>query len=121
MDRLRNFSEEHIREDCTNITGRHSNGLFYGCRFDKLNGLTLEDCDLNASSFETSKVRDALGFTMTLSCFSFRGVCFSELLFDLFLCLAYMTVGNDLKREKLLDVVGRERAKAILNLLGRIE
>ncbi len=121
MDKLRRFSEEHIRVDCSSLSGQHTNGLFYGCTFDKLTGLTLQDCDLNASDFRTSRLRDAMGFTLSLSCLSFRGVKFSELLFDLFLCLAYLTRGNDEKREKLLDVVGRPRALALIRALGAIE
>src|ERR1039458_2846379 len=104
--RLRNFSEEHIREDCRDITGIHSNALFYGCQFEKLQGLTLKDCDLNKSEFMTESIRDALGFCLSLSCLSFRGVAYSELLFDLFLTLATLSRGNDEKREQLKDVVG---------------
>jgi hypothetical protein len=118
---LRDFDEVHIEQDCQELTGTHENGLFFGCVFDRLTGLTLKDCDLNRSQFLTSKVRDALGFTLTLDCNSFSGVEYSPLLFDLFLCLATLTKGNDAKREKLLDVVGRERAAALLRILRATE
>ncbi len=121
MSRLRAFSSESIEKDCRELNGSFDNALFYGCRFEKLNNLTLKDCDLNASTFETSSVRDALGFTLSLSCLSFRGVEFSPLLFDMFLCLATMSKGNDIKREKLLDVVGRERAAVLLRVLKGVE
>src|SRR5690348_6236770 len=98
-ERLRDFSEINIDKDCSTLEGVHDNGLFFNCTFEKLNKLTLSNCDLNKSKFTTSKLRDALGFTMTLDCMSFRDVEYSELLFDLFLCLATMTKGNDAKRE----------------------
>lgn len=118
---LRQFSETHIEEDCRHLSGVHDNGLFFGCSFDKLNNLVLKNCDLNRSRFETSHIIDTLGFTMTLGCHSFKNVEFSELLFDLFLLLVSMTKGNDEKRAKLLDVVGRERAEALLRVLHRVE
>lgn len=118
---LHTFKEEHIREDCRELTGHHDNGLFFGCEFEKLTGLTLKDCDLNRSKFLTEKVRDALGFTLTLSCLSFRHVEYSDLLFDLFLTLLTLSKGNDAKREALLDVIGRDRAAAIQRVLGATE
>jgi hypothetical protein len=116
---MRNFDEEHIHEDCSDFTGVHDNGLFYDCEFNSLTGLTLLNCDLNRSRFTTESVRSALGFAMTLSCLSFRGVEYSELLFDLFLSLATLTTGNDSKREALKDVIGRDRHAAIVRVLER--
>jgi hypothetical protein len=118
---LHRFNKEHIDEDCENLTGRFQNELFFNCRFKKLSNLVLENCELNRSEFSTDSVRDALGLTMTLSCKSFRGVYLSPMLFDLYLLLAYMTCGNDLKREKLLDVIGRPRAAALLEVLKATE
>lgn len=121
MDHLHTFTEEHIFEDCRDLTGVHENGLFFGCEFDKLNGLTLKDCDLNRSNFKTDSVRDALGFTLSLSCMSFRNVTFSPLLFDLMLSLLCMSAGNDEKREQLKTVIGPERAEALLRVLKATE
>jgi hypothetical protein len=121
FERLRNFTKESIRKDCRDLTGLQDNALFYECEFDKLKGLTLQNCDLNRSKFLTSSVRDALGFTLTLSCLSFRNVEYSPLLFDLLLALMTLTTGNDVKREKLLDVIGRERAAAIHKVLRALE
>lgn len=118
---VRQFSERHIDEDCEGITGHHENGLFFNCTFRKLSGLTLKDCDLNGSAFLTDRLRDALGFTLTLNCHSFDNVEYSPLLFDLFLLMAYKSKGNDDKREKLLDVIGRERAEKLLEILKRLE
>lgn len=118
---LRDFSAFHLDKDCTGITGHHKNELFFNCTFKKLNGLVLEDCDLNQSKFETDDLRDALNFTLTLNCHSFAGVEYSPLLFDLFLLMAIKSKGNDEKREKLLDVIGRERAEKLLRVLKHLE
>jgi len=118
---LREFDDTHIRKDCRSLTGDHTNELFFGCVFEKLAGLTLRDCDLNRSEFNTESVRDALGFTLSLQCLSFRNVKFSPLLFDLFMCLAAMSAGNDEKRAKLRDVVGPERFDALMRVLRNVE
>jgi hypothetical protein len=121
MSELRKFSEIHIDEDCSAMSGPHENGLFFNCRFNKLNGLTLTDCDLNGSRFETNTVRDALGFTLTLGCHSFSGVEYSPLLFDLLIVLMTMSKGNDEKRQKLIDVIGVDRHAVLMKILGRLE
>lgn len=118
---LREFDDISIDKDCTKLSGDHDNELFFNCAFNNLNNLTLKNCDLNRSKFLTSSVRDALNFTLTLNCHSFDKVEFSPLLFDLFLVLATKTIGNDKKRDQLLDVVGKERASAISKLLSQIE
>lgn len=118
---LRKFSKIHIKEDNKDTTGLHENELFFECEFKKLNGLTLKDCDLNRSKFVTDDLRDALGFTLTLDCNSFTNVEYSPLLFDLFLLMAYKSKGNDEKRDKLLDVIGRERAEKLLRILSFLE
>jgi hypothetical protein len=118
---LHSFAALHMDKDYTNETGVHDNELFFNCKFKKLNGLTLKDCDLNRSEFITDDIRDALGFTLTLNCMSFNHVQYSELLFDLLLLLLSKTKGNDEKREKLLDVVGRERANKLLRILNTLE
>ena len=121
MSVLTKFDKVAIDKDCSSVGGHHENELFHGCTFDQLSGLTLKNCTLNASSFITDSVRKALDFTVTLSCPSFKGVRLSELVFDLILSLLIMTVGNDQKREMLLDVIGRSRAEAILRLLSVTE
>jgi hypothetical protein len=119
--RLRNFTEEHIREDCAELTGQHENSLLYDCRFRKLSGLTLKDCDLCHSRFDTQSIKEALGFTMTLSCLSFNDVELSDTLFDALLALIMMTRGNDEKREKLRAVVGEKRMAALQRVLKGVE
>ncbi len=120
-DTLRQFSKIHIDEDCHTLTGRHSNELFFNCKFKDLRGLQLENCDLNRSTFETESIREALGFTLSLDCNSFRAVEYSPLLFDLMLCLLSMGNGNDEKREKLKEVVGEGRYEALMKVLSRVE
>lgn len=111
----------HIDEDCTNLTGHHKGDVFFNCTFDKLNGLVLENCDLNHSTFRTSDIRDAMNFTLTLNCFSANNVEYSPLLFDLILCLLLKTEGNTEKRRKLIDVIGRDRVIEILTQLKTLE
>jgi hypothetical protein len=122
VDKLpRNFSEVHIDEDCRGVTGFHDNALFFNCKFNNLKGLTLKNCDLNQSSFEVDNIKDALGFTVTLDCFSFNGVKLSPELFDLYLLMLCMTENNDEKREAVKQVIGKEKAERMLKLLRRIE
>jgi hypothetical protein len=121
MQSLRQWKEEHIEEDCSEMTGTHEDGLFFGCRFHKLNDLTLKDCDLNRSEFTTDDVRDALGFTLTLNCHSFSNVKYSPLLFDLLLMMMISTRGNDAKRLKLVEVIGKERFNQLSKILKVLE
>lgn len=107
---LRKFSESHIDEDVSELTGFHEGALFYNCTFRNLRGLTLKDCALSNSKFTTDKVEDAMGFTFTVGdCNTFRDVEYSEYLFDLFLIMMIQTAGNTEKRKKLIDIVGRDK------------
>jgi hypothetical protein len=121
MERLRDFNKTVIGQDCKDLTGHHENELFFECEFKNLTGLTLKDCVLDRSRFTTDSIREALDFTMTLSCHSFNGVEYSPLLFDLLLTLITMTKGNEEKRAKLIDVVGKNRYETIRRVLNRIE
>lgn len=119
--RLRKFSEIHIDEDCSQLGGEHNNALFHNCKFHKLNGLSLVDCDLYKSEFTTESIRDALRFAVTLNCHSFRGVKLSPLIFDLILMLLTMSEGNDEKRRQLIEVIGQSRYDALNRVLERVE
>lgn len=118
---LRQFSEQHIDENCGKVSGYHDNELFFNCKFRNVSGLTLKNCDLNASTFDVRSVADALGFTLTLNCYSFRDVEYSQLLFDLMLTLLTMTKGNDAKREALKTIIGSEKYATFSRLLKRLE
>jgi hypothetical protein len=111
----------HIDEDCRSLKGHHTGDVFANCTFEDLNGLTLERCDLSRSKFVTSKLKDALNFTLTLNCLSFNQVEMSELLFDLLLCMLLKTKGNTEKRRKLVDVIGEQRVLDILSAISRLE
>jgi hypothetical protein len=111
----------HIEQDCRELTGHHKDALFFGCEFDKVAGLVLENCDLNKSRFLTTEIKDALKFTLTLNCHSFKGVEYSPLLFDLLVVLMLMSRGNDEKRQRLVQVIGRERIVEILRQIKYLE
>jgi hypothetical protein len=112
----------HIDQDLSGIgPGLHNKELFFNCTFNNLNGLSLIDCDLNRSAFTTDKVEDALGFTLTLGCRSFQDVTFSELLFDLMLCLLIKSKGNTEKRKQLINLMGRSKVATLLKTLERLE
>lgn len=114
-------AKRHIDADCSDLKGTHRNELFYNCTFKDLNGLDLIDCDLNQSKFVTDKLEDMLNFSVTLNCMSFGGVELSELIFDTILILLMKTKGNTQKRQALINVVGRERAKELLAAMSRLE
>lgn len=118
---LRKFRAVFIEEDCSNFKGHFENSLFFGCLFKRLNGLTLKDCDLNRCRFSTDSVKDALGFTITLDCHSFKGVSFSPLLFDLMLFLLSISTDNDAKRSELVRIIGVDRAAAFSRLLNKVD
>lgn len=120
-DKLREFSASHLSENFQDNIGVHENELFFNCTFNKLNGAVLKDCDLMNSKFITSKLRDALGFTLTLNCHSFKGVEFSEELFDMMLALLVISKGNDEKRKQLVEVIGANKFSKLKRLLKAIE
>lgn len=118
---LREFSEKHISENFESISGVHENKLFFDCAFNKLNGVVLKDCDLMNSRFLTTRIKDALGLTLTLDCHSFKDVQFSEELFDMMLALLTISKGNDEKRKKLVEVIGPLKYYKLKRLLRAIE
>ena len=118
---LRVFTEQHIDEDLTAIDRDFDNALLVNCKFKNLRGLTFKNCDLNYSEFLTDRIEDLLGFTLTLDCNSFQNVTLSETIFDVLLLLLFKTKGNDTKRRKLLEVIGKEKAEALLKQLELLE
>ncbi len=120
-DALRQYSEIHIGEDCKDISGRFENALFFECQFPKLRGLTLERCVLTRSSFKPETLRDALGFTATFDCHSFKDVELNELAFDALLVLLTLTKGNTEKRNKLVEVIGKDRYLQLIRKTSKLE
>lgn len=119
--RSKSQAKSFIDQNCENLTGHFKGVIFHNCTFKKLNGLVLEDCVLMNSRFLTDDIEDALGFTLTLQCNSFRDVEFSPLLFDLYLLMAVKSSGNTEKRKKLIEIVGKERSYELLKILSSLE
>ena len=118
---LREFSQQHINEDLTETVSDYDNALLFGCKFRKLRGRTFKNCDLNYSEFVTDNIKELLGFTLTLSCHSFKNVRLSPLVFNLLILLLLQTLGNDTKRRKLLSVIGKKTAKELLKRMEELE
>lgn len=119
--KLHQFSEEYIDKDLTTLREFYDNVLFFGCHFRKLSGVTMRDCELNRSKIEPDTIRDLQNFTVTLSCKSFNNVVLNELAFDTLLLLLSKTAGNAEKRKKLLEIVGKDRARQILKEMETLE
>src|SRR5258706_10758061 len=109
MLKLHKFSEEYIDADMTVCKKEFDNALLYHCRFKDLRNVTIKNCDMNQSEILSDRIEDLVGFCATFSCKHFNNVKLSELVFDIFLMLLVQTKGNDLKRLKLLEIVGKER------------
>lgn len=120
-DCLRKFRAVFVEHDCSGMSGEFRDSLFFRCRFKKLNGLSLINCDLNQSSFDVDSVADAQGLTISLNCHSFRGVRLSPLLFELMLYLLSITAGNDNKRQQLVGIIGIDKASAFSKLLDKVD
>lgn len=119
---LREYSEVHIDQDRSDLTGCHENALFWNCKFRDLRGLTLKNCVLTKSEFTTDKLQEALGFTFTVGdCMSFKDVKYSELLFDLLLVMMIQTKGNTDKRRQLIDVVGSDNVLELLRQFKHLD
>jgi len=121
MNKLHDFRQTFIDKDLTSLSKFYYNCLFFNCHFKDLSGVTLKGCELNCSRIDPDKVSDLLDFTVTLSCKSFNNVLLNELAFDTFLLLLCKTAGNAEKRRKLLEIVGKDRAREILKELETLE
>lgn len=120
--RLHDFSASHIDEDLRGSpAGEHDNELFFNCTFDNVRQSTFKNCTMHNSKFLVNRIEDALGLTATLDCKSFSDLELSPLMFDLMLVLLLKTKGNDEKRKKLIDVIGKERVVELLRKLEKIE
>lgn len=117
------FSASHIDQDLTGVRlGHHENELFHNCTFKDVRGAVLKDCNLQHSRFVTDRIEDALGLTFTVGdCNTFENVEYSPLLFDLLLVMMCKTKGNDVKRRKIIELIGKDRLIDILRQLKGIE
>jgi hypothetical protein len=102
------WTEQHIDESPIVQGKRFIRALFFGCKFTRLRGTTLEHCSLQGSTIAPSKLEDLLGVTITLDCFSWKYVTLNSLAFDAMLFLLSITRGNDEKREILKRMISEE-------------
>jgi hypothetical protein len=116
------FRATHIDEDLKGVSiGSRENELFFNCELKDLRGVTLKNCVLTNSRVLTDRVEDALGLTVTLDCHTFEDLELSPLMFDLLLVLLLKTKGNEEKRRKLVEVIGRRRVVELLGELKQVE
>src|SRR5574343_302204 len=118
----RQFSEINISADCLNFSDVYKeNGLFFDCIFEDLNNASLVRCDLNKSKIKPRTLKDILNVTVTLNCHTFKGVELNELCFDSILTLLCLTEGNELKKQKLISIIGEKKFAAYKKIIGDIE
>lgn len=122
MSRLRAYSETHIGESLPDLTGRRFYGaLLADCKLGRVAGAVFKDCVLAGSELQASDVRDFLGVTLTLDCFTFEGLRLSPEALDGILFLLTMTQGNDATREKIAAAIDPERLKLYRRLFPQTE
>lgn len=103
----RDWSRTYYREDLGNVSGRSfANALISECRIEKLSRARFENCDLRGTEIAASSLDDLLGVTLTLDCFTFKGLRMSSFSFKSMLYLMTMTEGNDEERADLRRVIG---------------
>ena len=120
--RLRAYSETHISEAMPDLSGRRFYGaLLADCRIGKAAGAVFKDCVLAGTEFAVEDVRDFLGLTVTLDCFTFEDVKLSPVALDAILFLLTMTKGNDAARERIRQTMDPERLKLFRRLFPRTE
>lgn len=108
----RQYTESHINENLGDVTRRRFyNALLYECKIKKFAAAEFVHCVLSGTRLEPESLRDILGATFTLDCFSYGGVFLNELAFDAHLYLLSLTAGNDAKREKLREMIAPERMR----------
>ena len=118
----RQFSEISISADCRLFSGIEKvNALLYDCEFEKLDNCSLINCDLNNSKINPKTLKDLLNLTLTLNCHSFKNVELNELAFDSLLMLLCLTKGNDLKKQKLIEIIGNKKFEAYKKIFGDLE
>lgn len=121
-DKLHDYKASHIDEDFSNRRlGWHENELFYNCTFKDVRGAVLKDCNLRHSRFVTDKPEEAIGLTFTMECGTFEDVELSPTLFDMAILMLLKSKGNHEKRQKLLEVLGRDRVIELLRQLKQVE
>jgi len=119
---LHKFDDEYIDQDLSSkLLGEFTNTLFYNCIFDNLTDVKLIRCELNRSKIKTNTLENCRNVSVTLDCKTFANVELSEFLFDYILLLLAKSKGNDTKRRKLLEIVGKEKARQLLEAIKDLD
>lgn len=115
------WTEQHVDESPIVQGKRFLRAMFFGCKFTRLRGTTMEHCSLQGSTIEPSKLEDLLGFTITLDCFSWKYLTLNSLAFDAMLFLLSITKGNDEKRAILKRMISPENKDHLEDSFERLE
>lgn len=117
---LRDFNKTYVDKQ-VQLRGEIHNTLLHNCEIADLRGVTLLNCDLNQSKILIDDINKLQGFACTMDCGTFRNVTLSETVFDCLVMLLYSTKGNDNKRRKLIDVVGKDKMKELAEQMESID
>ncbi len=119
---LREYSEVHQGAALPNVEGRRFfNALLSGCVFRRVTDAQFVRSVLHGSKLDASDIRDFLGVTMTLDCFTFEGLQLSPEAFDAILFLLTMTKGNDAARARVEACMDHHRLKLYRRLFPQTE
>jgi len=118
----RKFSEVHQDAPLGDVRNRpFRNALLSDCVLTRIAGATFENCVMAGSSVQADDIRDILGATVTLDCFTFEGLRLSPTTLDAFLYLLVQTVGNDTTRAKLEAAIDPQRLRLFRKLFPQTE
>jgi len=118
----RNYSEVHQGETLLDLRWRRFAGaLFADCTFRDVSGAVFQDCVLHGSRLDTEDIREMLGVTLSLDCFTFDGLHLSPTALDGFLYLLTMTAGNDETRAKVEAAIDPARLKLFRRIFANTE
>jgi len=118
----RQFSETHQGEALGDVRGRRfDNALLADCEIARIAGATFKNCVMDGSSIQADDIRDILGVTVTLDCFTFVGLRLSPVTLDAFLYLLVQTTGNDTTRAKVEAAIDPQRLRLFRKLFPQVE
>lgn len=100
---------------------RFDNALLSDCVLRRIAGATFCNCVLAGSTVDADDIRDILGATVTLDCFTFEGLRLSPTTLDAFLYLLTLTTGNDTTRGRLEAAIEPQRLRLFQKLFPSTE
>lgn len=109
---VRKYTDKHVNKTFPKLSGRYENVLFYNCKIlgiDK--SLELIDCVLDQTEFDIP-IEELVDFSVTLNCFSFKGVRYSERMIHGLLYLITLTEGNLLLKDKVQELIPDYRLRS---------